>query len=64
MAYDAPFLKVINLDLIATEVVRALAGSIGLILAIPITSITAGLLFGLIKPQTHEYEQRNERNSQ
>ncbi|WP_243120493.1 YibE/F family protein [Pelotomaculum sp. FP] len=49
MAYDTPFLKIINLDLIATEVVRALTGSIGLIMAIPITSFTSGILFGLIK---------------
>lgn len=45
MAYDMPFLKIINLDLIATEIVRALTGSIGLVLAIPITSLAAGLLF-------------------
>ena len=46
MAYETPLIKMLNMDLIATEVVRALAGSIGLILAIPITSITAGLLLG------------------
>lgn len=45
MAYEMPFLKVINLDLIATEIVRALTGSIGLILAIPVTALAAGLLF-------------------
>ncbi|AQS60082.1 YibE/F family protein [Desulforamulus ferrireducens] len=45
MAYDMPFLKIINLDLISTEIVRALTGSIGLTLAIPITSLAAGLLF-------------------
>jgi uncharacterized membrane protein len=44
MAYDTPFLKIINLDLIATEVVRALAGSIGLILCVPLTAFTAALL--------------------
>ncbi|MEW6727132.1 YibE/F family protein [Desulforudis sp. 1088] len=44
MAYRTPLVKVINLDLIATEVVRALAGSIGLIIAIPITAVAAGLL--------------------
>lgn len=47
LAYETPFLKIINLDLIATEVVRALVGSVGLILAVPITSVTAGLLLGL-----------------
>ncbi|RYD06678.1 hypothetical protein N752_03115 [Desulforamulus aquiferis] len=45
MAYEMPFLKIINLDLIATEIVRALTGSIGLILAIPITAVVAGMLF-------------------
>lgn len=44
MAYDTPFLKIINLDLIATEVVRALAGSIGLILCVPLTALAAALL--------------------
>ena len=51
MAYDTPFLKVINLDLIATEIVRSLAGSIGLIIAVPITAITAGILFGSTRIQ-------------
>lgn len=42
MAYQTPLVKVINLDAIATEVVRALAGSIGLIVAIPLTAVAAG----------------------
>lgn len=46
MAYNTPYLKIINLDLIATEVVRALSGSIGLCLAIPITALAAALLMG------------------
>ncbi|SFG14529.1 Uncharacterized membrane protein [Desulfotomaculum arcticum] len=62
MAYNMPFIKAVNLDLIATEIVRALAGSIGLILAIPITSIIAGLLFGQMKVQPQEvYDYRNEK---
>ena len=36
--------KIINLDLIATEVIRALAGSIGLALAIPLTAVIGGFL--------------------
>lgn len=44
MAYETPFVKIINLDLIATEVVRALAGSIGLILCVPLTALAAALL--------------------
>lgn len=46
MAYETPLVKVINLDLIATEVVRAMAGSIGLIIAIPLTAAFAGRLLG------------------
>jgi uncharacterized membrane protein len=49
MAYHTPFIKIINLDSIATEVVRALAGSIGIVMAIPITSITAGILLSFTK---------------
>lgn len=45
MAHDIPYLKIINLDVIATEVVRALAGSIGLIISVPITAVVAGVLF-------------------
>lgn len=43
-AYQDPLVKIINLDIIATEIVRAFTGSIGLILCIPLTAITAGLL--------------------
>ncbi|MEW6661579.1 MAG: YibE/F family protein [Bacillota bacterium] len=43
-AHDQPLIKIINLDMIASEVVRALAGSIGLILAVPITAACASLL--------------------
>lgn len=46
LAYDIPFLKIINLDMIATEVIRALAGSIGLILCVPLTALAAALLMG------------------
>lgn len=38
------WLKIINLDLVATELVRGLVGSIGLIIAVPITAVAAGLL--------------------
>ena len=44
MAYDSSLANVINMDLIATEVVRALTGSIGLLSSIPITAFTYGLL--------------------
>lgn len=41
MSYDTPFVKLINLDIVATEVTRSLAGSIGLILTIPITALVS-----------------------
>lgn len=47
-AGNSSWSSVINLDLIATEIVRALAGSIGLTLAIPLTALAAGIL--LVKP--------------
>lgn len=48
-ASDRTWSEVLNLDLIATEIVRALTGSIGLTLAIPITAFISALLF--IKPK-------------
>jgi uncharacterized membrane protein len=46
MAYDMPFFEIVNIDAMSTEIVRALAGSIGLVLTIPITALMAGLMFG------------------
>ncbi len=42
MGYDIDWLKVVNMDIIATEFVRGIAGSIGLIAAVPVTAILAG----------------------
>lgn len=50
MAYDIPFLDIINRDVIASEVVRALAGSIGIIFTIPITALATGFLSEGKKP--------------
>lgn len=44
MAYDQPLVKLINMDFLAIEVIRALSGSIGLILAIPITALISATL--------------------
>jgi uncharacterized membrane protein len=44
MGYSTPFVTIINSDLVATEVVRALTGSIGLVAAIPLTAFAAGIL--------------------
>ena len=47
MAHDIPYLKIINLDVIATEIVRALTGSIGLIFSVPLTAVAAGIFFSI-----------------
>ncbi|MFA5576171.1 MAG: YibE/F family protein [Tissierellaceae bacterium] len=43
-AYETSLIKVLNLDLIATEAVRSLAGSIGLVLTIPITAFISSIM--------------------
>jgi len=44
MAYEMPLIKMLNMDMIASEIVRALAGSIGIVLAVPLTAMVAGIL--------------------
>lgn len=51
MAYETSLTKIINLDVIASEIVRSLSGSIGLILTIPLTAIIASIL---IKRKTNK----------
>ncbi|MFP4660770.1 MAG: YibE/F family protein [Halanaerobiales bacterium] len=41
MRFEISWLRIINTDMIATEVVRGLAGSIGLIVSIPVTALVA-----------------------
>ncbi len=41
MAYDISFIKIVNMDLVATEIIRSISGSIGLIVTIPITAFTS-----------------------
>ena len=41
LLYKLPYLRMINLDLLAVELVQGFAGSIGLILAVPITAACA-----------------------
>lgn len=60
MSYNTPLIKIINLDLIATEIVRALTGSIGLIIAVPITSLAAGILFGRLRSPAYYYSKTND----
>ncbi|MFZ7131702.1 MAG: YibE/F family protein [Eubacteriales bacterium] len=44
MAYETPFTQIINWDMIASEVLRALSGSLGIIIAIPLTAIISGIV--------------------
>jgi len=52
--------KIFNLDLVATEFVRGLTGSIGLVLSIPVTAIIAGFLMG--NSDHHRYGVARKRN--
>lgn len=44
-ANKVPYLKYINLDMIATELIRSLTGSIGLFLAVPFTAVISAALY-------------------
>jgi uncharacterized membrane protein len=44
LSYNTSMVEIINLDVIATEIIRAITGSIGIVLTIPFTAIFAGLL--------------------
>ncbi len=44
MYYEPSIIKILNLDIIATEIVRSLSGSIGLIVAIPLTALVSSIL--------------------
>ena len=40
MAYDTPFSQIVNWDMISSEILRAIAGSIGIIIAVPMTVLS------------------------
>lgn len=46
LAYEVSFIELINKDIIASEIIRALSGSIGLIIAIPITVFISASISG------------------
>ncbi len=50
-AYGTPMIQIVNFDHIATEVVKAFAGSIGLIAAIPITAVSGSRLLNTARPR-------------
>ncbi len=47
-AYNTPMMDIMNLDIIATEIVRSIAGSTGVVLSVPITAYIV-VLFEKIK---------------
>ena len=47
--YDISAVKIFNLELISTEIIRALVGSIGLVLSVPVTAFIASTLINLNK---------------
>lgn len=46
VGYEMEWLKIVNLDMMATEFVRGIAGSIGLIISIPVTAAVASFMMG------------------
>ncbi|NLL05423.1 MAG: YibE/F family protein [Clostridiaceae bacterium] len=44
LAYETSFSHIINWDMIASEILRAIAGSIGIIFTIPITALASGFI--------------------
>lgn len=45
-AFRMPYLQILNLDLIGTEIILSLSGSIGIILSVPLTALAAALIAG------------------
>lgn len=52
---DTPVLELINREIIATEVVRSIVGSLGLILAVPLTTLIAVFLMKGQKETDHSH---------
>lgn len=46
MSYQSQWLRILNLDYIATEIIRGLAGSVGLIISVPVTAFFAAYFMG------------------
>ena len=42
--YDYPFIQIFNTDAIATEMIRGVAGSIGIILTVPLVALLSAQL--------------------
>ena len=44
VSYRLPYMRLINLDILAVEVIQSVSASIGLVLAVPVTALLAALL--------------------
>jgi uncharacterized membrane protein len=42
---DFPLFKIINMEYISSEIIRAVAGSMGMVIAIPLTALVSAILF-------------------
>ncbi len=49
--YEMDWMMIVNMDLIATEFIRGIAGSIGLAVAVPITAVISGILLSKANPR-------------
>lgn len=54
MGRAMPMTRVINEEATSAEIVQAIAGTIGIILAIPLTALIAGILIGRTSPETEK----------
>ena len=50
-AYDMDMIRLMNMDSISSEIIRALAGSMGLVAAIPVTALMAALFHTKSRPE-------------
>lgn len=44
--FDYPYLQIFNSDLMAIEIIQGLAGSIGIVLTVPLVAALGAVLFG------------------
>ncbi|MGN0986004.1 MAG: YibE/F family protein, partial [Candidatus Enterenecus sp.] len=45
-AYDVSYIQLMNTDFVAIEIVRSLAGSIGIVLTVPLVALISAYLLG------------------
>jgi len=53
MVQNSSFSRILNLKIVASEIMRTLVGSIGLVLVAPLTAIFAGMIIGKIREKNN-----------